>query len=341
MLVYISLALIMLVLDTVYLRVADRFRNRIWVVACFAMWFVLAFRGERIGNDTIIYLDHFDNLIDLPWNDIVREFDRDQGFYYFVKLTTLISHNHVWFVALTSFLSCIGVWVYIKQNAERPVLALFFYITLANFAFIITGIRQGMAMSFCLLALSFVKDKKLIKFAVLIFLAYLCHKSAILFAIMYFIGRRKVNIINMIINVIAIAVMYFGYERWLALANDLLGYDYEVEELSNGGMFFVVLLAVMVLAFISHKVWLKGDKNTISMNMGVITTGMWTIRLFSRTIERPAMYWLNSIPVILTNSIEAFKGTDYYFVVQVAPIGMAFLLFLYRSLGVNYAFFWQ
>ncbi len=336
--IYILLAVLMLVLDYLYLKVIDSQKKYVWYFACFSMWFILAFRGYYVGGDTVQYIHAFNKSVHTPWSEISTVFEKDTGFYYFTKFLSSIWSNKTWFLAVTAFVSGIGVWIYIRKNTQRPVLALFFFITLANFDFMISGIRQSIAMSLCLLALPFAEKKKPIPFAFLVFIALMVHRSATIFLITYFVVRRKATAINMIVNAIVISTTAFFYEDVLGFANDLLDYDYGVESVGNGLIFYILLLAVLFVAYFSREAWLKSEKDTININMGIITTGMWTVRLFSRTIERPLMYWLNSIPVVLTNAIEGFKGKKEYDYVRYIAIILALGLFAKRHLGMSYYF---
>ncbi len=336
--IYLLLAITVLALDFLYNAVLDEQKKYIWFFACFLTWFLLAFRGYRVGNDTIQYVNAFERIANIPWDKIYINFEKDTGFYYLTKFISSIWDNKTWFLAATAFLSLIGVFAYIRRNTTRPILALFFFITLANYHFLFTGVRQSIAMSVCLLALPFAEKKKFIRFVAIVILAGLCHKSAFIFLLAYVVVRRAITPFNMLINMVVISAISLGYEEVLTYVGDLLGYEYGVEELSNGVFFFAIVLAVLVLAWIYRNQWLDTTKDTVAMNMGVVTGGMWSIRLFSRTIERPAMYWLNCIPIVLTNIIEGVKEKNEYVYILSGSILIALLLFARRSIGMNYSF---
>ncbi len=336
--IYIGLALLVLILEYFYRNVPERQKKAVWFLACFIVWFFMAFRDYNIGADTPVYIQHFKTVQRLSWDKIPHHYDKDTGFYFLLKALSIIWSNNTWFLAATAFLALIGVFSFIRRNTARPVLALFFFITLGNFHFILTGMRQAIAMSLCLLALPFAEQKKPLRFAALVILGAMCHKSAYIFLLAYFIVRRQISPLNMLINAAAIAVAFFSYETLLAYANEILEYDYGVEELSNGYLFFAIVLAVMILAWLYHKAWIKENRNTVAMNMGVVALGMWTIRLFSRTIERPAIYWLNSLPVILANVLDNQANRKLYSYFYYGAILVALVLFARRSIGLPYAF---
>jgi hypothetical protein len=133
-------------------------------------------------------------------------------------------------------------------------------------------------------------------------------------------------------------VAYFSYDKLLVFANDILDYDYGVEETGNGGIFFVILLVINAFALMSKVTWVKGNKELVILNSSIICNILWVFRLISRTAERPTMFWLNAVPVELSESIESVYDRETKTYIQVAAIIFAFVFFAYRSLGIPYAF---
>ena len=65
---------------------------------------------------------------------------------------------------------------------------------------------------------------------------------------------------------------------------------------------------------------------------------IWVFRLIGRTAERPSMYWLNTIPVVFTESIDALTHPQTRSLVRMAVITLTFAFFAYRTIGLTYAF---
>ena len=242
------------------------------------------------------------------------------------------------FKLVTAFLSLVGVFDLCYHNTKRPVLALYFYVTVGNLFFILTGMRQAIAMSFCMLAVRYIQKRKIIPFVLLVLIAAQFHHSAYIFLVMYFLGTRRVDALNMLVTIFITIAAYFSYENLLDIANEVLDYNYEVEELSNGGIFFVILLIILVLALITKSNWMKDVKERVVMNTGVLCVVIWVFRLIGRTAERPSMYFLNAIPVILSESIDSMENKQDRMLVELGAIALTFAFFAYRSLGQYYAF---
>lgn len=337
--ILILLALWLMLLSGLYPMLNEKQRRLAWFLACFSMWFLLAFRSDHTGADTIGYVRNFHFVRYLTWGQIPLNFTKDTGFWYLSKALSCISVSDIWYLGCMGFLSCLGVWDYLRRNTEEPVLALFFFVTLGNFLFIMTGMRQSVAMSMCLLSLRFAEKKNIPGFLFWLVLGGLCHKSAFLFLPMYYLARRKLTFPNMIINVSGITLCVIFYSFFLQNANELLGYSYEVEEVNSGVIFYLILLLALATVFFRNKPEVGDVKTTINTNMAVIAAGMWTIRLFSRTIERICMYWLTAIPVVLTNALTTGNGGKGG-ICKYLWILIALLLFAKRAVEFEYHWVW-
>lgn len=339
MVVYLGLAIFeLIVLLFFYQSKTDKAKMWLYILACLGLLLVVGLRSNYTGNDTIGYVDSFLEIKYIDWDDITDEFRTDYGFYYFTKFIRLFTDSPVIYLLITAFLSLFGVFDLIWRNSKSPVLSLYFYITIGNFWFILTGIRQAIAMSICMLAMRFVQNRKIIPFLLCIWLAAQMHHSAYIFVVMYFLGTRKVDIINMLINTVVTVIAYFSYEELLDYANELLDYDYGVEQTDNGLIFFAILLVVIVFAFITKPDWVKDKKSLVIMNSGVLTGIIWFFRLVGRTAERPSMYWLNTVPVMLSESVESIEDRQGRMYIRLVIIGFTLLFFAYRARGVYYNF---
>ncbi len=339
MVVYLSLAAFELVLYALYLQFKnEKARKWLFFIGCLAIVLIVGLRSERTGNDTIGYVRNFSSINLISWKGLVTEYPKDTGFYFFVKLIRMVTDSKVIFLLATAFMSLFGIFDLIKRNSKSPVLALFFYVTLSNFNFIMTGIRQSIAMSFCMLSVRYVQERKFFRFLLLVLIAAQFHHSAYIFLVMYFLGTRKINALNILISILVTVAAYFSYEKLLDVANELLNYDYGVEYLDNGMIFFVILLCILTICLLTKDKWITSVKETVMMNSGIMCGIIWVFRLVGRTAERPSMYWLNTIPVILPEALDSIEQNQTRKLIKLFAIVLSLAFFAYRSLSVSYAF---
>lgn len=333
-----SLAIFLIVLHFLYTE-NKKTQEILWLVACFSIFFIVGFRTIYTG-DTLGYVLKFINIETIKYNEIFYVFKKDPGFYILVKTISLISKDPLFFLASTAFLSLYGVFDFIKRNSSSPILALYFYVTLCNFSFILTGIRQSIAMSICLIATRFIESRKFIHFAILVAIAATQHKSAWLFMLTYFLGNFEINKKNLYIQSIAAIFILLNYGFFLSVVNENLGYEYDIEEMDNGRIFMTILILIMSLVYKTKKSWCSTNKHKIAVNMSLTATLLFFLRQISRVAERPAMYWLNAIPVVLTESLNSSTlKKDKLFLTSIIVL-LSLILFLKRAAKIEYSFYW-
>ncbi len=343
MIMYMGLAITIWIMSEIYQsQSSDQNKKYLWVASCILVLLFMSLRDVSVGSDTIQYVNYFKSVAQIGWGDLNHVYTKDVGFFYILKILGLVSTSQLWFMFSTSFISLIGVLLYIKDSSRNPILSLYFFITLANFMFVLSGMRQAFAMSICLVATRYIKNQKLIPYVLYVLFAAMCHKSALLFLPMYFIARRKITVGAIFTDIFLVIIAITSYDKLLGIANEWLGYNYEIESVDNGLIMFFVLLIIISLAYITRKNWMVNVEDCVDMNTAIIALMMWALRLVSRVAERPSMYWQNAVPVILTNSICSMNAESRNKnIIKYAAIGLSLLLYMRRVWELRYTFIWS
>ncbi len=299
--------------------------------AALPMFFLIAFRNRYIGADTGGYLLNFEKTINIPWDKLADSSRMEYGYLVFVKLITYITHSPLMFQVIYTSIYLVSLTCFTNQIEGDHFFFLFLFGTLGLYTFMFTGVRQCLAMSICMLSFKFVKERKLIPFALLMLLAFQFHRSSILFVVAYFMYSRKLSLLNISIYVIAVvfAITYLSeLQGWF---NEQLDYDYAVEGQTGGILFSIVMLAITVytlLVVVSNKALTKPALGLI--NIGIIATALWVIRIFTRIAERPSFYFLACSFAAFSYAISTIKDEKEKTVAKMIVVVACLSLFVYR-----------
>lgn len=347
MLIYIFAAVFPLIVGEIYTKNFGAYNHlekrhpkllKYLIFAALPMFLLIALRGYQIGNDTWVYVRVFRDMGDYTWQDILNEniapgFARmEKGFLFFAKFIRVFTDNGLVFQIAYASVYFIAVLFFIYHEKANPFLFLFFFATLGTFMFFFTGVRQCLAMCICLFAYQFAKRKKLIRFALLVLLAFFFHKSAAIFAVVPLVLHRKIRFYNIFFYVACVILLVSSLDSAVAQLNDLLGYTTELEETGNGYISFLSMLMIFLFALINLSA--KESKDDITakrlFNTSVLCVAMWAARLFTRTAERPSFYFSFFLFAMLAYAFDYMpKGRNkslWYLIV----IGLCLALFIYK-----------
>ena len=132
---------------------------------CIEMIFFTGFRALDVGVDNGTYLAALEYYKGLTFKEIftaklVYPFDFEFGYFFLVKLCAFLNFNDTAFLLLISIIIYVPLFSFIYKNSHNPLISIIVYFTFGFFGYSIGLFRQMIAMSICLLAVSYLKEKR-------------------------------------------------------------------------------------------------------------------------------------------------------------------------------------
>lgn len=308
-------------------------RKRWWYIfiAAFPMFLLIALRNEYIGADTLVYANHFKGIVNSSWSEIWLNTRMESGYLIFEKLVSYITSSVIGFQAIYSLVYLIALTCFVNQLDRDHFFMLFMFGTLGFYTFMFTGVRQCLAISLCWFSFKFIKERRIFPFAILMFIAFFFHKSSILFVSAYFIYPRKISVWSIIAyaGITIFAVLYLDVlQEWF---NSQLDYEYGVEGNTGG-----IIMSVMILCMTSFSIYLvtsneKLTKNSQGLiNIGIIATVLWIVRIFTRVAERPSFYFLICVFASFSYALDTMVDKKEKSTLKLLLIVLSLAFFAYR-----------
>lgn len=204
------------------------------VVTPFLLASVSGLRDFTVGHDTRGYIRSFESVGICDFRTLIvnTPYDFEKGYAVYSWLTyKLMPNGHFFlFVSMLICFMLIGRWF--EKNAAYLVESYLIFICV-YFTFFLTGLRQSLAIAILSLSFEYIKERKPIKFLLVVLFASLFHKTALIFLIAYPMFTTKAINVKMIITIVLIPVIYLNREvifLWLA---PLAGYE-QYQLLSHG-----------------------------------------------------------------------------------------------------------
>ncbi len=315
-------------------------KRAFWLLLPFFV--LLALRGEDIGADTDQYTRMFEaaeiGVFDKYYQRI------EGGYRLFLIVLTKIFDNPQWQYIVFAAFSFIVFVYFLERNSCKPEWFVLMFLALNLYAFYMTGLRQAIAMTICLLAYEKIKEKKLIWFLLLVALAMSFHMAAIFFIPAYFIAHLKTTRAKIPLYILVFIVAAIYNEELFMFAGDAFEIKYGIEETNNGYVMIGLMFIITVFSFLRLKTLVAyNENNKYLIQLNVIHMGLWMLRLFSRTAERPTMFYTFFTILLVEQLIMSIKNKEMRALVNVCVTGFATLYFFYRLSGMGitpYEFFW-
>lgn len=315
-------------------------------------WILISgLRHISIGADTEAYANAFERVKSTSWSRIFSNIwdylfngleIKDPGYPLFEKIFQIFCGDYqVYLVFIaTIFTSLMAVWIY--KNSAMPEFSFILYSVLFYSFYAVTGHRQTIATALIVFwGYKYIKERKLVKFLILAFIAFLLHKSSLVFIPFYFIANIPITIPYVIIALVVLAtIVVLGRPIYGAIA-EWMGYSEEQTMYEGGGAetYAVILILVSVVTLLCYYFYKdRTEKATHIFNITLLTLMSSFLVIQNQGFMRIQQYYSLFIMITFPEVILSFdkKGRTLVYVGTVAFL----ILYLIRN-NPKYLFFWQ
>lgn len=254
-----------------YLLGANRSRKnrRIYLLTMFSLFLLVAsLRDVTVGTDLKYYYSkYYPQFANASWNSlqsVTISGDWEWGFCAFCKLLCYISTDVRLFIVVSSIVSIVPYGLFIEKNSKDVVFSTILYLGCHMFSMNLCVIRQAMAVGIILCGIDLLKQKKILKYCMVVLLATLFHSSAVIcFALILcnYVKLKKNTMYLLAGAIIGLPLIYrVIFERILKISYFSSVYGlYNNNAHANGyitihtlGMFAIMLL-IFVVGFLGYK----------------------------------------------------------------------------------------
>lgn len=175
--------------------------------------------------------------------------------YLIVRCFTKESIVPLFFFALLT-ISLMLVTLY--RSTDKLLLAMLLFLFLGCWHDSFNAVRQCLAAAIVFCGLRFIKEKKFVQYLLVVFVAFLFHRTAIIMIMAYFIFNMKYSLRNIILVVLATAIVLFAYDRLFDFTEWVLQDDLGKDRPYLMRQVHPLRIAVAVIPALYFMVMLKG-----------------------------------------------------------------------------------
>lgn len=158
------------------------------IIACFVFALIAGLRSIY-WPDTIVYVYTFDNspnIFELTSKDEPQGYS-EKGFWAIGLITKLFTDNYQIYLCVVSFIIFYYIYKDLKLYSIYPLIGLCTYISRFYYGRNFMQIRAGVCYAILLLGVKYLQERNWKKYFLIVFIAWLFHRSAIAAIPLYFI----------------------------------------------------------------------------------------------------------------------------------------------------------
>lgn len=328
---------------------SDRRAKKAYLFGCgFILFLMIALRHNSLGStDSSGYYYGWTVLSELPsslLSEYIEMSPMEAGYLVTVWCFSKIFPSAQFLFVLTGLLFSFAICRTIYLNSENSMVSMVMCICLGIYTFIIQGLRQGIAMSICMLSLEACKKRQFVRFVLLILLAMQFHKSAIVFLLVYFAYGFKLNSNTKIGMLVTAGVLFALSPLMMTFGNELMDSDYYIPVKSGALIAVSIYAIILIVAFVFLNQDNTNRNDTFFVAIVVLGASFYLMRYFAtQAIERISFYFLIGQAIVLPTVVGKFESKSRK-LISLAICILSICLFLYRlnaSYGLQYVFFWE
>ena len=290
--------------------------GKIMILFDFTLLFVLAvFRDINIGTDFVTYMEIFHGMANGALGNVSDDYFWSKGEFGFALIGTLIGNvfnEPFWIVCVCYLIILGGVYRFIKKYSMNILLSTFLFLAFSFYNMSFNILRQYIAAVILLKAIDYI-NKSFKKFLLVVLLATVFHKSAIIFLVLFPVVKYVKNIrYGSLIFLILMGGIAFMPEFALTFFGDALDYDTYVSEKESGGAVNTVVMGSIFLLFLVFSNELE-RKDVYGRVWIALATVAFSVSMFSiqiHSFNRLLLYFLMPAMVTIVNFVNVVLSTS-------------------------------
>lgn len=266
----------------------------------FILIVLLSCRGEYVGNDTGSYSVYYGYFSELRWEEIFST-EIEPAFALFMKISSFSGLNYQSFLTIVAYISIVPIWRFYKAEKNASIFTIALFLGIVTVSMYFSGLRQVIAMAFAFPAYYYARDKKPFAFLIMVFIAFLFHRSAFILLFIYPLCNLIITLKWLWVVIPVIGIIYALNKPIFSFLAVFIGGMYSTDTTSTGAYAIILLLVMItVYAFMLPDETLI-DSDTIALrNILLLSVALQCFAPIHVLAMRMNYYFLPFIPVLVT-----------------------------------------
>lgn len=244
-----------------------------------------------VGTDFGAYYKGYSTYADALWVRTVNL--NEPGYSLIAAIARSVVDDPAAAIFLASLVTVGICAVVIFKNTNQTIYALLLYVFLGCWHGSFNGTRQYLAASVFFLGYPYLRDRKFWKYTIFVFLAFLCHKSAIVMIALYFVTDREVSVKNIFLLIVLCWVFIRSNESLFRIAEWVLEDSFAESDFTNSSVNLIRIMVACAPAVFFLFVYFKNGRpreGIFYINLMLVHAALTLITMNSPLLQRINIY---------------------------------------------------
>jgi len=291
----------------------------IFLSASFLIMFAYSVMRTNIGYDYRMYAKGF-SVMGAEGFSSIMYLDWEFGFNIFTKIIYIFTKDVRVYMAIIAAVCLAGPFYVIFRHSKNVWLSVLVYINLYFFYCTMNFLRQSMAISIVLFAYTFLIDRKLWHYTMLILIAAMFHSTVLILLPVYFIINFKPSLRIPLLYAYLVLWVFISSNATLDLITEYVHSEYrESVFLTRGlGIIHAVIPTIilgfgvfLLLKFVKPKNIAESDRNIIVQTNLMYFSYFWILVMLRHALFERFSYYTYVLVILYIPELIAFADEKY------------------------------
>ncbi len=310
---------------------ASKVTSTLLIISVIPLVFTAGFR-YGVGTDFGAYYKANEIFGGNVWEKIKTL--HEPGISILIEIVNIFTRNGGAYIFAFAFLTIVPTAYVLLRRSDKYTLIMLLYVFCGCWHGAFNGVRQYLAATVILLGHRYILDKKFVKYAIAVFIAYCFHSSAIIMIIPYFVMRNKINYRNIFLLAIGTLIVSANYETVFSFVGLLKDKEVVMDIYATTSVNILRVLANCAPAILAVVLYIKRDptpEQTFYINGLIVNAAAMVAASNSAYLARISIYTSLFIPMGLPKLIR-LKDKNLEKVLWIIIIAL-FALFWYYEVS--------
>lgn len=331
--------------------------EKMYLYSGFVLMYIILFlfrglRADCVGGDLLTYESLFYRIGNTQIMTVLTTFKGyEKGWLLINKIIYLIFPDFQLLLLSVSAFYTFCLFKFLFTYSNRPAYSLYLYITQYFLAATFNNERQTIAIGILFLSIKYVKERKLFKFIVCVYIASLFHLTSIVFFVVYFMYGIKINYKYWICVIYGTIFVFIFSNKILSIIIKYLYNEKYGESIGKftgeGYSYFAMLCLMAVTVFV---VYYRNEKQDpvkrIFAHMIILAMVLQIFSFQIGFIYRATRLFSVAMIVYIPDAIDMKFERKGRYILNFVILVLTSIFFIYSLLNdgigvIPYKFFWE